>query len=272
VIPSEWRRERDLRAAALLALVCVLLAVVAPPAWLRTGPMLLLVLVLPGYALCAALLPSRSIPALDRSLLVLALSISATALGALVVQVAFDLGRFSWALLLAAVTWGACAWAARRRVASRSDGAGGAAAASARRAPDAQAPRAPVAVGALGALALIASAAIAVAAIAVAVDGADEQGTVQFAELSAVQPEVAGLPADQVDLAVQNDESASRDYVLRLRREKQGAPREWAVALDPGARWEQSVPLSAIPGEGRVRVALYRDGALYRRVDVESGG
>lgn len=265
MIPSEWKRQRDLVVVALAALFCLLLAALAPAAWLRTVPMLVFVLALPGYALHAGLFPSREIPLLDRSLLVLALSISATALGALLVQLVFDLGRLSWALLLAAVTWAGCAWAVRRRKVVRSD------AAPASRPPRLRRGRragASAPIGALGTLALLASVGVAVAAIAVAVGGAQERSTVQFAELSVIRPKIAGLPADQIDLEVQNEERRAHDYLVRLRR-VDGAPREWSLSLDPGASWQQSLPLSTVPGEGRVRVALYREGDLYRRVDVE---
>jgi hypothetical protein len=108
------RPPADLQVTAAAAVVCglVLLAPV-PPVRVTAG--LLLVLVLPGYALTAALLPRRSLGRPELALCVLGLSLAAAALGGLLLNFAGHLSRPAWDIFLTAVTLACCAVAGLRR-------------------------------------------------------------------------------------------------------------------------------------------------------------
>jgi Protein of unknown function (DUF1616) len=108
------RLPADLQVTAGAAVVCALaLLAPLPPVTVTAG--LLLVLVLPGYALTAALLPRRSLGRPELALCVLGLSLAVAALGGLLLNFAGHLGRPAWDILLTAVTVGCCAIAGRRR-------------------------------------------------------------------------------------------------------------------------------------------------------------
>jgi len=108
------RLPADLQVTASAAVVCAL-ALLAPLPPVRVSAGLLLVLVLPGYALTAALLPRRSLGRPELALCVLGLSLAVAALGGLLLNFAGHLSRPSWDSLLSVVTVGCCAIAGRRR-------------------------------------------------------------------------------------------------------------------------------------------------------------
>lgn len=110
------RRAPDLRLAALLALACALICALVPggTAIVRALPAALLLLVLPGYALTAALLSPAQVTALERLVLTLALSMVAGVLTAIGLNLVWHLETASWAIGLALVTAGA-AYAGERR-------------------------------------------------------------------------------------------------------------------------------------------------------------
>jgi hypothetical protein len=110
------RLPADLQVTAGAAVVCAL-ALLAPIPPVRVTAGLLLVLVLPGYALTAALLPRRSLGRPELALCVLGLSLAVAALGGLLLNFAGHLSRPAWDILLTAVTVGGCAIAGRRRTA-----------------------------------------------------------------------------------------------------------------------------------------------------------
>jgi hypothetical protein len=114
------RPPADLQVTAAATAVCalVLLAPV-PPVAVSAG--LLLVLVLPGYALTAALLPRRSLRPPELALCVLGLSLAAAALGGLLLNVAGHLSRPAWDIFLTAVTLACCAVAGLRRTADSTE-------------------------------------------------------------------------------------------------------------------------------------------------------
>jgi hypothetical protein len=108
------RLPADLQVTASATVVCAL-ALLAPLPPVRVSAGLLLVLVLPGYALTAALLPRRSLGRPELALCVLGLSLAVAALGGLLLNFAGHLSRPSWDSLLSVVTVGCCAIAGRRR-------------------------------------------------------------------------------------------------------------------------------------------------------------
>jgi len=261
----------DLVVVAAIALVGLAVAALSLPSWLRAAPLLALLFVLPGYGLAAALLPPRAMSWGERALLVLLLSISASILGALAVQLFFDLSLLSWATFLAVITWLACAAATSRRASSGLSGRP-ASALSGWRQIRALGARALGAIEPFAAVTFLAAAAVAIGAIVIAVRGVhDQQIQTRFSALWAVpSPIGAGAAADQLDLGLLNREGRSTDYRVRLRRVGESS-REWEIQLDNRQRWERALPLESIPGEGTILVALYRDGELYSRAEVEVG-
>lgn len=108
------RKPADLQVTAAAAVVCALV-LLAPVAPVRVTAGLALVLVLPGYALTAALLPRRSLRRPELALCVLGLSLAAAALGGLLLNFAGHLSRPAWDTLLTSVTLACCAAAGLRR-------------------------------------------------------------------------------------------------------------------------------------------------------------
>ena len=115
------RLPADLQVTAGAAVVCALVLLV-PVAPVRVAGGLLLVLVLPGYALTAALLPRRSLGRPELALCALGLSLAVAALGGLLLNVAGHLSRPAWDILLTAVTIACCAIAGRRRTGDDTSG------------------------------------------------------------------------------------------------------------------------------------------------------
>ncbi|HMC49076.1 MAG TPA: DUF1616 domain-containing protein, partial [Solirubrobacterales bacterium] len=112
---SRRRQSVDLGvvcAASLLSAVLVAL----PLGGLVTALLLVpLVLVLPGYALTAALFPPGTLPPEDRLVYIFVLSLSAASLGGLLWQLAFGLEQATWTLILVLISLAASAVALRRR-------------------------------------------------------------------------------------------------------------------------------------------------------------
>jgi len=115
------RLPADLQVTAGAAVLCALVLLV-PAAPVRVTAGLLLVLVLPGYALTAALLPRRSLGRPELALCALGLSLAVAALGGLLLNVAGHLSRPAWDILLTAVTIACCAIAGRRRTGDDTSG------------------------------------------------------------------------------------------------------------------------------------------------------
>ena len=77
----------------------------------------MLVLVLPGYAVCAAAVPEQSLKALERCALSLGVSLALAACAGLALHLTpWGIKAQSWTILLALVTLGACAVAYWRRL------------------------------------------------------------------------------------------------------------------------------------------------------------
>jgi Protein of unknown function (DUF1616) len=110
------KRAADLRLVALLAAACALICALVPDGAtiVRTLPAALLVLVLPGYALTAAVLAPTQITRLERLVLAIALSMVAGVITAVLLNAVWHLETTPWALALAVVTLIAALAGARR--------------------------------------------------------------------------------------------------------------------------------------------------------------
>jgi len=110
------RRAADLRLVALLAAACALICAIVPDGAtvVRVLPAALLVLVLPGYALTAALLAPDRITRLERLVLTIAMSMVAGVITALLLNAVWHLDTTPWATGLALVTVLAALAGARR--------------------------------------------------------------------------------------------------------------------------------------------------------------
>jgi Protein of unknown function (DUF1616) len=110
------RGHGDLRAAALAAPLCAIVALLSPWEALAAAFAVPLALALPGYAIVAAAFARRELEGAQIALLSLALSLATLALGALVLDYApGGIRDISWAVLLVAVVLACCRTAALRR-------------------------------------------------------------------------------------------------------------------------------------------------------------
>lgn len=108
--------NRDLLVVAGAAPVCAAVALAVPVTPVRALAAVPLCLVLPGYALTAAIFARREISGLQYSLLTLALSLSTLVLGSLVLDLSpGGIRSGTWTVLLLVVTMVASAVALRRR-------------------------------------------------------------------------------------------------------------------------------------------------------------
>jgi uncharacterized membrane protein len=211
-------------------------------------------LVLPGYALAAALFPGREIGRDERLVLVFGLSVAAVALGGLLVQVVLGLDRPVWAALLLLLTLRAVVAALAARDESRRDDQ-----------PSLSLPRS----FPLSAAALLAALLIAGWAIGIATRGAHRQAEdAPLSSLSVVPQREGGT--GPVSLGIWNQEGRENSYLLEVNRD--GATLDgWQVRLAPGQQWQRRITASGIPGSGPLVVKLYRGGTLYRHVSLKVG-
>jgi uncharacterized membrane protein len=114
---QKYQKYHDLLWVAVAALVGALTVIVKPPIPLvRVALTLPLVMVLPGYALVAAIFPRRLPRFAERWLMAVVLSLATVAAFGLILNwTAHGIAEPSWLILLPGVTWGACLIAAVRR-------------------------------------------------------------------------------------------------------------------------------------------------------------
>jgi hypothetical protein len=244
------RRWGDLWAVALLAVASTVVfeADVSSGA-LRVIAGILLVLVLPGYALGRALFPRRSPGGPERILISLALSAAVAVLGApLMGSTPLSLTRHTWPALLCVVTLAGCllAWRAGRDAPIRVVGW------TLPRARD---------------VALLATAiAVASGAIALARTPLDApDGVSGYTELWMVPR------GDKLELGVGSAELEPRTYRLEVTADGRSVRRWKAIRLEPGDRWVTTLPAAIGGAPKSVDAYLYRldkPKDLYRRVRV----
>lgn len=251
---ASGRGSRDLArtgAASVASLILMVLPVGGLVKALALTPM---VLFLPGYAISAAMFPPGTIARSERLVYTVCLSVGAAALGGLLWQLFFDLNRGTWAFLLVTITLVAVGIAQRRRV-SRSSS------------PTERIPLLPR-MGLPTVLAMLAATVLTVVAVDTASDGLREQrAEARFTALWIVP----GKSAGSVEVGIWNHQAAVHTYRLILERD--GTTQEqWRGRL--GAHENEQVELGPadLSGTGPLTVSLYKDGALYRRTELQAGG
>lgn len=251
-------RSIDLLLTILGALIGVGVAFFTDGGTVATVVLLPLVFVLPGYALSAALFPPRTIGRDLRLVLVVVLSLAATALGGLILSLVTVLERGTFVGLLAVVTLTAAGIALNGRQGSRSH-----------RAPHGHRSRPPIGV----ALALAAAIGLAGAAIAIASAGAHRQrDEAHFSGLWLVPQGGTRLPPDEppVLVGIANDEGKAVDYRLTVRQGDTEID-TWKVSLDDGQEWETTIPADQLSDTGTLVASLHLFRQIYRRVSLRLG-
>jgi uncharacterized membrane protein len=207
------RSSLDLLAAIALALAGLAAALIPLDVWLRSVLWAPLVLCVCGYAILAALFPERA-PSLDeRAVYAVTLSVAATALGGIVVQLVLGLDRAVWATLLVAITVAAALVAIWRR--DRLPPADRTAPEPPRALPRLSLP------GPLASLALIAAVLAAAAAVVISSNGArHERDSYRFTALWLQPTRHAATTGGAVTVGIENHQGAAARYRLVV---KQGA-------------------------------------------------
>ncbi len=246
----------DLTAVVALAVAGLVLALIPVSGPIRTVALLPLVLILPGYALAAALFRPGEISRELRLVLSVAFSLGVTALGGLVVQLVLKLDRPVWATLLACLTVLAAVVALDRRDAMPAD--------SGR--TELRLPR----VGLASVVAMLVATGIAGGAIAVATRGVHrQQNESRFSSLSLVPQGPSGT-APPVSVGVSNHEGRTVAYRLIVKRGTRTI-RRWRFRLGVNQDWQAELTASAISGAGPVIARLDRGGRPYHRVALRIG-
>lgn len=218
---------------------------------MTAGVLVLLVLVLPGYAVAAIAFPPGSVSPAERGVYAVALSIAVAAVGGLVLQLAVGLDRTVWAVFLASVTLLAAIVAMelpRRR----------------RPLLPVRLPRAfPLVLASFGVACLVA-----VLAVVSARDGLlDSRSQAHFTDFW-MTPAATGSKAVTVGLRRHGD-GRGRYAVRLLRGSRTLARRE--VVLRAGQQRVWTIPVLA-PGPARVVAAVEQRGRAGRRLHLELGG
>jgi uncharacterized membrane protein len=242
--------RRDLTLVVALACLAFVAALLSAPVWLRAPLLVPLVLVLPGYALAAALFPSRTISPAERGVYAVGLSIAVAAIGGLLIQLVVGLDRDVWAAFLTLVTIVAAVRGPRQ---------------SKRRQTElslAKMPRSlPVA-----AVVFLAAAVIAGMAIASAGDGLREaQAEIRFTDFWLL-PGGGGPRIEHVSVGLRSHEGRVSHYTVRLSRDGLPLATE-RLALRGGEQWERSFAVTKIRRRDPVVATLSRDGLPYRSLN-----
>lgn len=248
-----WRQSSDLITVILVAAAAVAVTLLGiDNGAARVAVALPLVLIAPGYALQAALFPTRELSGVERGLYSVGLSLAITILGGLMLNWSpWGLQAASWALLLgaAALLASAIAWLRRPRLLM-----------------PAERPRGPALSLRHGLLLVLAAALVAGAVAAVRAPVAS-QGLQGYTALWLVP--AANGDRRSVRLGIGSQEFASTRYRLRLEMNRR-VIRDWpAIELGTGERWEQQIELPADLPDGAVDAVLYRldsPESVYRRV------
>jgi uncharacterized membrane protein len=252
------RRSRDLTAVAALALLGLALVLIPGGGWLEGVLLLPLVLILPGYALAAALFQPGSIPPAERAVYTVALSIAVTGLGSVLAQIAFDLDRGVWVAMLLAATLAACWVAQRRRELLPVEGAS----------PRFELPS----VNPLAIVAVLAAIGVAAGAFSIAVDSTrDSRAEAHFAELWVLPQRntSGGSGGSSVSIGIGNHEG--RPVTFRLQATRGGkVVASWTVRLTGNESWQTNLSAPRPSASAPLRVILLRNGLVYREAFLRS--
>jgi hypothetical protein len=234
---------------AIAALVVTLLGVSHPAPRLLLG--LPLTIVLPGYALTAALFPYPSITGLDRALYTLGLSLCAIILAGFALHLSpWGLTAETWAVILAYVTLGGCivAFLRRQLLAAPPQVAQPDAA-------DAPAPAYGLSLGQglLFGLAIV----VVIGAVGLAQAEAQQRPAADVLQLWMLPDDDASGPA--LRIGVNTVGPAAGTFRLQLMRDGYRI-HEWpAITLGPDERWEDRLSLARQqPGAGAFEARLSR--------------
>jgi uncharacterized membrane protein len=254
------RSSLDLVAAIALALAGCAAALIGLEPWIRVVLLAPLALAVCGYAILAALLPDAELSPGERLSYAVVLSLAATTLGGILVQLVLDLDRTAWAILLTVLTIAAAAlalWRRGRRRPRQASGEGGAR------------PRLALP-GPLSILALVAAVAVAVGAVAISSAGAKrERDRYEFTALWA-QPAQRAVGAGQaVAIGVDNHQGATARYRLVVRQGPATLARRKLVLPD-GGRFRLRLRSGPISPSAPVTVDLDRGGVVFRHVYLEN--
>lgn len=252
------RHNADLLLVIALAVLAGLTALLAQGLLVVRVPIsLLLVLVLPGWAAGAALLPSRSVGTAERAILTVGGSLVLSTLGGLLLNwTPWGLRPVTWAVFLAAVTIVAALIGIGRRGAT-----------------DAPPPQRVGLPPWRQSLLLGLAAVTVVGAFAVATAGATRQ-TQGFTQLWLL-PSAPGSTTDS--LGITSSELTTVTYRLQLEQGGQILQQWPAIRLAPGQTWQASVaaPAASSPSREPVTAVLYRGANVtepYRHVLVWPAG
>jgi uncharacterized membrane protein len=254
------KRNADLVATGLLALGGALAIEHAPYAYLHLACAVLLLSVLPGYAIAQALFAGRPRSLSQLSVLSIGLSLSVSILTALVLSLATNgLRTGSWLTVVVVIVLGAD-WAALRRRASVEPEATG----------TAIVPLVRVRLRVRDVILLVVAAAVVVGALLFARTPLPAKNVQGFTALSIVQTATRTPPT--VRVAVTSEEQETRVYrVVVTSGEK--VLYERRIELVPGQGWSATVPVPSTPAAGQVRVDAaiswnYQPRTEYRSVHV----
>ncbi|HXS32437.1 MAG TPA: DUF1616 domain-containing protein [Solirubrobacterales bacterium] len=254
--PRGRMRSPDLVIACGLAVAGLLVSIADPGSWLQGAVLAPLVLVVPGYAIAAALFPPASIRSLDRVVYSFVFSLSAASLGGLGLQLALDLDRVIWLALLVSITVAASAVAQSRRATPSIQQIG---IPRARRLP-----RSP-----LWAIAFLAALTITAGAIAVATGGVHEQqGRQRFASLWALPGETE-TGAAWIKTGVWNHGGPAR-FKLEISGGGE-AIFSRRIRLGPNERWSAKLRPAVPPDAEVLTVTLKHGSRSYRSLELSVG-
>jgi uncharacterized membrane protein len=257
---SRWPLWLSVSTALALVTLVLLVAVAITAVTRDNAPgrilMLPLVLVVPGYALTAAVFPKRSLGVPERLVFSLGLSLVIVVLGGLLLNwTPFGLRASSWAVLLSGITLGAGVVALVRR--------------QGQRAPTSRWVR----FGGVGlafrqGLLMGLAAMVVCAAIAVSRISAAQQAFPGFTQLW-ILPAGTANAKDALRLGVRNMEATATVYSLSVSANGKVVKVWRKIDLKPHERWEAILVLPQIgrPGAARVEARLYRARApatIYR--------
>lgn len=241
----------------LFALICTVFPVAD---WLKAVAGILLVFVLPGYAIAAAIFLPGDIRRDLRVVLTVVFSIGCTALGGLILQIVLRLDRPVFATLLLGATLAFLLVAARRR-------------ADAAPVDDIETLRL-LLPGLPSLVALLAAIAIGGWAISIATAGQHRQFAREHFTGLWMLPEAApgtSPPGAPLRVTVANHEGKRTAYTLQV---LEGAKiiKHWQLDLPASRQWSSTVSVPTATGDVPVVAQLLRSGRPYRRVAIKVPG
>lgn len=253
-------RSIDVLIVAALALVAGALAFFTPSNWLPIRILaLLLVFILPGYALTSALLPQRPLGVPERLVFSLGLSLSAVMLGGLLLNlIPLGLNTSSWAVYLVSLTVVASAIAfIRQRRQSL---------------PNQEPSRVGHISFTFGQGLLLGLATLVVgAAVGLSIEGAQRQVRPGFTQLWILSANGTPHAKNTVRLGVSNMEATGMEYHLIVNMDGK-VIKDWpSLDLAQNRQWETALalPPTGHTGVARVEAMLYRTDVptkIYRDV------